>query len=232
LIGGDLAGRGEGHDALSARTIARELRDAAPTSVPAMRELRRRWSRQLRGLRGPEVVRLALRVHDLPDRWARLVAYELISSHRDGIPSLTPAVIGRMSRGLEDWGTVDAFACLVAGPAWREGRIPARVVQTWVRSPDRWRRRAAVVSTVALNVRARGGRGDVARTLAICRQLVADRDDMVVKAVSWSLRSLVPVDRNAVSSFLARHRPELAARVLREVDAKLRTGRKSPVRRG
>jgi 3-methyladenine DNA glycosylase AlkD len=210
-----------------AAAIARELREAAPASVPAMRALRLKWSRQLRGLSGPEVVRLALEVHDLPDRWARLVAYELISGHRDGIRSLTPAMVGRMGRRLEDWGTVDAFACLVAGPAWREGRIAERVVQTWVRSPDRWRRRAAVVSTVALNVRARGGGGDAARTLAICRHVVADRDDMVVKALSWSLRSLVAVDRDAVVSFLARHRARLAARVLREVDAKLRTGRKS-----
>jgi hypothetical protein len=47
------------------------------------------------------------------------------------------------------------------------------------------------VSTVALNVRSRGGSGDVPRTLAVCRFLVADPDDMAVKALSWALRELV-----------------------------------------
>ncbi|MEO8453153.1 MAG: DNA alkylation repair protein [Gemmatimonadota bacterium] len=86
----------------------------------------------------------------------------------------------------------------------------------------------AVVATVPLNVRAQGGRGDVPRTLAVCRLVVTDRDDMVVKALSWALRSLVPWDRSAVEGFLAEHGERLEARVRREVGNKLRTGLKSP----
>ena len=84
-----------------------------------------------------------------------------------------------------------------------------------------------MVCTVALNVRARGGRGDVARTLAICRHVVRDRDDMVVKALSWALRSAVEWDRAAVSGFLREHQHALAGRIKREVANKLRTGRKN-----
>ena len=72
----------------------------------------------------------------------------------------------------------------------------------------------------------RGGRGDVARTLAVCRHVVKDRDDMVVKALSWALRSLVEWDRAAVSAFLREHQGTLAGRVTREVSTKLRTDRK------
>jgi len=50
---------------------------------------------------------------------------------------------------------------------------------------------------------------------------------MVVKALSWALRSLVEWDREAVSSFLAEHQDTLASRVKREVGTKLRTGRKN-----
>jgi 3-methyladenine DNA glycosylase AlkD len=92
------------------------------------------------------------------------------------------------------------------------------------------RRRAALVSTVALNARAQGGQGDTARTLAICRLLIDDRDDMVVKAMSWALRALAVIDRGAVERFVDEHRPELAARVVREVESKLRTGLKGPRR--
>ena len=61
----------------------------------------------------------------------------------------------------------------------------------------------------------------------ICEVLHADRDEMVVKALSWALRSLVAHDATAVRSFLAEHESTLAARVKREVGKKLATGRKS-----
>jgi 3-methyladenine DNA glycosylase AlkD len=155
-----------------------------------------------------------------------LTAYELIANHPGGIAALTPATIRRLGRGLADWASVDTFACYLAGPAWREGRLPTSQVHAWLGSPDRWQRRAAVACTVALNVPARGGRGDAARTLAVCRRVVKDRDDMVVKALSWALRSLVAWDPRAVSAFLAEHAETLAGRVKREVGTKLRTGRK------
>jgi len=196
-----------------------------------MRVLRRAWSRELRPLPPREVIRLAIQLLDHPGPWSRLVGYELIAHHPGGIQALTPAALRRLSTGLADWGSVDAFACYLSGPAWREGRLPTRQVHAWLRSPDRWLRRTAVVSTVALNVPARGGHGDTARTLAVCRQVVDDRDDMVEKALSWALRSLAPRDPREVARFVARHNDELSARVRREVGTKLRTGRKVERRR-
>ena len=90
-----------------------------------------------------------------------------------------------------------------------------------------WWRRTALVCTVALNVKARGGDGDAHRTLQICSLLVSDRDPVVVKALSWALRALAPVDRDVVASFLRRHERELSRVVLREVETKLETGRKT-----
>lgn len=159
--------------------------------------------------------------------WGRLTAYELVAYHPDGISALTPAAVARLGTGIADWASADTFGCYIAGPAWREGRLPTRVVHGWLRSADRWQRRVGVVCTVALNVRARGGRGDPARTLAVCRKVVADRDDMVVKALSWALRALVEWDRAEVARFLEVHRGSLASRVKREVRTKLRTGRKN-----
>jgi 3-methyladenine DNA glycosylase AlkD len=84
---------------------------------------------------------------------------------------------------------------------------------------------------VPLNLRSRGGTGDTGRTLDVCRRLVADPDDMVVKALSWALRQLVVWDPDAVREFLEVHDEALAARVKREVRAKLDTGRKHASRR-
>lgn len=131
---------------------------------------------------------------------------------------------------MDSWSAVDTFGRILAGPAWREGLVSDEVIDRWARSDDRWWRRAALVSTVALNVRSRGRRGDAPRTLAVCRRLVADPDDMVVKALSWALRALVIHDPHAVRAFLQEHDDVLAALVKREVGNKLATGLKNPRR--
>ena len=133
-----------------------------------------------------------------------------------------------LGAGNDSWEEVDTFACYVAGPAWREGQVSDALIRRWASSRDRWWRRTAVVSTVALNNKARGGDGDTARTLMICKMLVADRDDMVVKALSWALRELSKRDPKSVRTFLREHHHVLAARVVREVNSKLKTGLKNP----
>jgi 3-methyladenine DNA glycosylase AlkD len=105
------------------------------------------------------------------------------------------------------------------------------VIHRWAASEDLWWRRAALVSTVALNVRSHGGYGDTPRTLAVCRLLADDPQDMVVKALSWALRELVVHDPEAVWAFLAENEDVLAARVKREVRNKLTTGLKNPRKR-
>jgi len=163
--------------------------------------------------------------------WERLVGYELVDSHRAAQRALRTRDVLALGRGLAGWGEVDCYAGYILGPAWREGQVADELIHRWARSPDRWQRRAALVSTVPLNSRAHGGRGDPARTLAICRLLVKDRDDMVVKALSWALRELGKRDPAAVKAFLREQAGRLAARVRREVRNKLETGLKNPRRR-
>lgn len=211
---------------LTASAVVHAIDQLSPKSVPVWRVKRREWSTLLRHAPGRDVIELGLAlIHR--GSWARLTAYELIAAHPAAMAALAPTDIDALAHNLADWGSVDTFACVVAGPAWREGRLPTRKVHAWLRSTNRWERRIGVVCTVALNVRARGGRGDTVRTLAVCRRVVADRDDMVVKALSWALRSLVKWDRAAVAAFLRTHEADLAARVKRQVGTKLRTGLKN-----
>src|SRR5262245_35145765 len=156
-------------------------------SVEAMRAVRREWSARLRDAPAAEVLAVADSLVE-EQRW---VAYELIYHHPAARTALDLATVERLGRGLDSWGATDAFGRYISGPAWRRGLIPDDAVRAWAGSPDRWWRRAALVSTVPLNLRAAGGTGDTARTLMICELLVSDRDDMVVKALSWALRALV-----------------------------------------
>ena len=215
-----------------AAEITNRLRSLPGLQTAPVRALRREFSRRLAKARPQEVVELALLLLEQPGIEFRFVSYELVCHHRLALKSLGARELEQFGRGLDSWGAVDCFACYLAGPAWRENQVPDRLIHRWARSGDRWWRRAALVCTVPLNNKARGGRGDTPRTMQVCRLLAKDPDDMVVKALSWALRELAKRDPTAVQTFLNEHRSVLAARVVREVNNKLATGLKNPRLKG
>jgi 3-methyladenine DNA glycosylase AlkD len=154
----------------------------------------------------------------------------LLMLHKPTFATLGEKEIEEFGQGIDSWSKVDTFASWLAGPAWLRGQISDALIHKWARSEDFWWRRAALASTVTLNTRSHGGYGDTARTLVVCEMLADDHEDMVVKALSWALRSLIVHDADAVRAFLKQHEDVLAARVKREVRNKLRTGLKNPRR--
>jgi 3-methyladenine DNA glycosylase AlkD len=217
----------------TAKEIAAEI-DAAMRALPvrnapSQRGVRRRYSRHLKEA-APELV-LDVARELIRDHGYRGLPYELIRYHKAAFRSVGEAELEELGRGIDSWGSVDCFARILSGPAWLRGQVSDDVIHRWAHSDDRWWRRAALVSTVALNVRSQGGLGDTDRTLTVCRLLVDDHDDMVVKAMSWALRELVVHDPDSVRRFLSEYADRLAARVKREVNNKLTTGLKNPKRK-
>lgn len=214
----------------SAREIAfqidAEIRALPVRNTPGVRAIRRKVSQQLRVAEPAEVLAVA---SELCQTYGyRGIAYELTRCHPGAFARVGVAELEALGQGIDSWGSVDSFARTLVGPAWLNGQVPDELILRWARSEDLWWRRAAMVSTVALNVRSQGGYGDVPRTLAICRLLAADGEDMVVKALSWALRELVVHDPAAVWAFLEEHEVVLSARVKREVNNKLTIGLKNP----
>jgi 3-methyladenine DNA glycosylase AlkD len=203
-----------------------EVRALPERNTPSVRAVRRRYSRRLKHAAPNLVLEMARTlVHEYGYRG---MAYELIENHKAAFACLDEDELLDLGRGIDSWWSVDSFARTLCGPAWLHGQVTDQVIHGWVRSDDLWWRRAALVSTVALNLRSKGGYGDVERTLAVCRMLVDDGEDMVVKAMSWALRELVVHDPDAVRAFLEAHGGALAARVVREVRNKLDSGLKNP----
>ncbi len=209
--------------------INAEIRALPVHNTPSQRAVRRKYSRMLKGAGAEFVLDVARRL--LKDVGSRWLAYELIANHPAAFASLGGAELEELGQGIDSWWSVDSYARTLSGPAWLKGQVSEARIARWARSADLWWRRAALVSTVALNMRSHGGAGDVDRTLAVCRLLVADHEDMIVKAMSWALRELVVHDPRAVASFLQEHEAALAARVKREVRNKLATGLKNPPRK-
>jgi 3-methyladenine DNA glycosylase AlkD len=197
-------------------------------SAASMRQVIAEHRDAWKGLSIGAVVRLARALHAGGTHEGRQVGYEILERRTDAMAGLDRGTLEALGAGNDNWASVDTFATRVAGPAWREGRIGDEVVRDWAASDDRWWRRTAVVCTVALNTRARGGTGDSSRTLDLCTRVAGDPDPMVAKGVSWALRSLVAHDPAGVRAFLAEYDAELAALVKREVRNKLETGKKNP----
>ena len=213
--------------ALASEIVGR-MRTLASFSTADVRALRREFSKRIARAPAEQVLDLAFLLLGRPDFLFRFLAYELVCHHRAALQSLGAKELERFGHGLDSWPAVDTFASYLSGPAWREHQVPDSLIHRWARSEDRWRRRAALVSTVPLNNKARGGTGDSERTLKVCSMLTNDRDDMVVKALSWALRELAKRDPKAVREFLESHKEILAARVIREAQDKLSTGLKNP----
>ena len=210
----------------TATRIAADIEALPQKSTATVRKVRRSHSRTLRSEDAALILDIARELIGCGRlRW---VAYELISNHKPAFESLDDALLDELGQGIDSWDSVDAFGRTLSGPAWLRGLASDALIRRWAISDDLWWRRAALVSTVALNMRSHGGAGDTERTLAVCEMLAADREDMVQKALSWALRELVWHDSDAVRSFLDAHDEHLAARVKREVRNKLTTGLKNP----
>ncbi len=194
--------------------------------VPALRAVLKPVIASLRKAPPGEATRLALALCATGIFDAKQAGFEVLNALPKERRALTAEQVVGLAEGNDNWCSVDTYSTYLSGPAWREGTLTDAMIATWSASPDRWLRRTALVSTVPLNMKSRGGTGDTPRTLAVCAHHAHDRDDMVVKALSWALRELAERDPDAVEAFLTSH--DVAPRVRRETRNKLDTGLKNP----
>jgi 3-methyladenine DNA glycosylase AlkD len=195
--------------------------------TPDLRVLLKNWWVEIRNWPPEKLVKFSKELVDTRIFECNQVAFELLWMNKTALRMLRLTDLEKLGKNMDNWATTDTFSVLLSGWVWRENQITDANILNWLNSENHWWRRAAVVSTVTLNLRARGGKGDVKRTLMICEKVVSDRDDMIVKALSWALRELSKSDKIAVEDFMKKYESRLAGRVQREVYTKLETGRKN-----
>ena len=154
------------------------------------------------------------------------LGFEIINSDKKLLNYLTENDVFAMKINMDNWLSVDYFAGVLLGPMWREKKIPYEIIEKLAKSKDFWERRIAVVATVALNQKARGGKGDTEQTLKVCSLVINDKNDMVIKALSWALRELAKTDKQSVIDFIEKNNDNLSPKIKREVGNKLNFGTK------
>jgi 3-methyladenine DNA glycosylase AlkD len=155
------------------------------------------------------------------------LAFAYLDKHKSLVLSMSEDEIDKCYFSMDNWVSTDYFAACVLGVAWRENNISTKKIKQFYISGNHWDRRIAIAATIALNQKARGGKGDADRTLEICTLAVDEKHPMVIKALSWALRQLVSVDKNKLEGFIEAYRDRLPKLVLREVDKKMTTGKKN-----
>ena len=157
----------------------------------------------------------------------QVIAYELIGRTNKLLNALSYRDLMGLWRNLDNWASVDHFTVGIYGVLWGKGVVEDKHIEKLLTSDNFWDRRVAVVSTVALNLKSRGGTGDTPRTIAVCEKVVDDREDLIRKALSWALRELSKRDPRAVRDFQDKYQNRLAGLVIREVNHKLDFGTKN-----
>jgi 3-methyladenine DNA glycosylase AlkD len=90
-------------------------------------------------------------------------------------------------------------------------------LDTWARSKNRWKRRAAAVALVPSARRGLHTR----EILRIAQSLIPDEDDMVRKGVGWLLKETYPKKPAEVMRFLMPRRAQTSRLVLRYAAEKM-----------
>jgi 3-methyladenine DNA glycosylase AlkD len=182
------------------------------------------------GIRVPELRRVARENRDAPLRTALTLLRSRM--HEERLLALV-LMVDRFARGAEreraeiydrylehtprhvnNWDLVDCSAHRIVG-AYLEGRDRA-VLYELARSPSLWQRRVAILATFWYIKR-----DDFGDTLAISELLLADREDLIHKAVGWMLREVGNRHPAAAERFLRKHCAEMPRTMLRYAIEKL-----------
>jgi 3-methyladenine DNA glycosylase AlkD len=134
------------------------------------------------------------------------IAFGLLDSAIAAAPERSWQLVRREAQAAGDWITVDSLAHVAGRGILAEPYRWAELEQL-VYSPSPWERRlvGSTIATIPFVDRSAGRTQDVAvRGLALIEDLIGDDRPEVQKALSWALRSLTLVDRDATTELLRR----------------------------
>jgi 3-methyladenine DNA glycosylase AlkD len=122
-----------------------------------------------------------------------------------------------LDRYVGNWAHTDGLSLWLLGASIANDATLIAKLDSWTRSKNRWKRRAAAVALVYS-----AKRGEHTRAiLRIAAPLIEDHDDMVQKGVGWLLKETYPKKPAEVVRFLVPNRAKTTRLVLRYAAEKM-----------
>lgn len=150
-------------------------------TVPQLRQL-------ARGLRGAPLDTLEALLRRPVHEERLLALLILVEQYRRGDAATRQAIYELYRRSMatiNNWDLIDASAADIVGAHLDQRADRRAVLESLARSPSLWERRLAMISTYH---QIKQGRSEDA--LHVAGLLLADREDLIHKAVGWMLREV------------------------------------------
>jgi 3-methyladenine DNA glycosylase AlkD len=131
---------------------------------------------------------------------AKSLGIEVVARYRRGF---TPGLLAAWKRWLSanrsaNWATTDAICGALVGPLLLQHPDLCTRMRVWARDRNMWVRRASIVGLIP---RARRGES-LDLVYEIARRLHADTEDLIQKAVGWTLREAGKTDMARLERYL------------------------------
>lgn len=124
-------------------------------------------------------------------------------------------------RRINNWDLVDLSAHRILGRAVLENIIDEKILDLLAGSKNMWDRRVAIISTMAFI-----GENRFDATLKIAKKLLGDREDLMHKAVGWTLREVWKRDPVLCEKFLLSNYSRLPRTTLRYAIERMEEGKR------
>jgi 3-methyladenine DNA glycosylase AlkD len=175
----------------------------------ALRDLPR-----LKSWTASDLLALADRLWDLPEREFQYVAVDLLAKHHRQLGPDSLAHLQQLVQRKSWWDTVDGLAGVVGDIVLRA--LPGqpevqRLMDAWLLHPNRWVRRVAMLHQLGWKAQT-----DEARLLHYALALASETEFFTRKAIGWALRDHARTRPEAVRAFLAQHAERLSGLTRRE----------------
>ncbi len=122
---------------------------------------------------------------------------------------------------VNNWDLVDCSAHKILGRAIYDGLQDVAILYRLAVSDILWERRIAIISSMFFIQK-----GQLDHTFRLAELLLADRQDLMHKAVGWMLREAWKKDPAAVEAFLIKHYPQVPRTALRYAIEKMEEGKR------
>lgn len=141
------------------------------------------------------------------------IGIEVVARYRR---AFTPALLVRWKRWLAgnhsaNWATTDAICGTLIGPLLVAFPNRAETMRGWSKDRNMWVRRASIVGLIPLT---RQGQA-LDLVYEIAGRLHADREDLIQKAVGWTLREAGKADAGRLERYLRANGPSIPRTTLR-----------------